>query len=109
MARSRRNGDGTGSKSAPRPGVGGQYVSASSSTWMTRMSVSCSSRWVAKLWRSVCGDTRFLPAAARAAAATPWRGGPPLSRGQALAALSLLDPQQQHPLGVDVADLERDD
>jgi hypothetical protein len=31
--------------------------------------------------------------------------GPPLSRGQALA---LLDPQQ-HALGIDIADLERDD
>src|SRR5258705_500572 len=41
-----------------------------SSTWMTRMSVSCSSRWVAKLCRSVCGDTRFLIPAASAAAWT---------------------------------------
>jgi hypothetical protein len=46
-------------------------------------------------------------AIARAAAATAWRCGPPLSRGQALAALALLDPQQ-HALGIDVADLERD-
>src|SRR5271169_5070886 len=120
---------------------------------MTRMSVSCSSRCVAKLCRSVCGDTRFLiPAvsaaawtarlrwrvekaradcgretASRAAGARPGAGllatrhaavraaavtalpgglyGPPLSRGQAFA---LLDPQQ-HALGVDIADLERDD
>src|SRR5437879_2910745 len=116
---------------------------------MTRMSVSCSKRWVAKLCRRVCGDTRFLipaasaaawtarlswrvesgstglrpgnnppPAAAtrraaglpatrraavRAAAATAWRDDPPLSRGQALAALAALDPQQ-HALGVDIAD-----
>ena len=44
-------------------------------------------------------------AAARAVAATTWRCGPPLSLGQALAALALLDPQQ-HALGIDVADLE---
>ena len=30
-----------------------------SNTWITRMSTSCSSRWVAKLWRSVWGDTRL--------------------------------------------------
>ena len=44
--------------------------------WMTRMSVSCSSRCVAKLCRSVCGDTRFLIPAASAAAWTArlsWR------------------------------------
>jgi hypothetical protein len=35
------------------------------------------------------------------------RGGPPLSRGQALAPLAALD-AQQHALGIDVADLERD-
>lgn len=43
---------------------------------MTRMSVSCSSRWVAKLCRSVCGDTRFLIPATSAAAWTArlsWR------------------------------------
>src|SRR5215469_2432916 len=43
---------------------------------MTRMSVSCSSKCVAKLWRSVCGDTRFLMPAASAAAWTArlsWR------------------------------------
>src|SRR5215472_11742653 len=43
---------------------------------MTRMSVSCSSRWVAKLCRRVCGDTRFLIPAASAAAWTArlsWR------------------------------------
>src|SRR5271169_4305085 len=43
---------------------------------MTRMSVSCSSKWVAKLCRSVCGDTRFLIPAASAAAWTArlsWR------------------------------------
>jgi hypothetical protein len=45
---------------------------------------------------------------ARAAAAIAWHGGPPLSRGQALAALALLD-SQQHALGVDIASLERDD
>src|SRR6266566_160325 len=38
--------------------------------WMTRMSVSCSNRWVAKLCRSVCIDTRFLIPAASAAAWT---------------------------------------
>src|ERR1700674_3530109 len=37
---------------------------------MTRMSGSCSSRWVAKLCRSVCGDTRFLIPAASAAVAS---------------------------------------
>jgi GAF domain-containing protein len=35
-----------------------------SSTWMTRMSVPCSNKCVAKLCRSVCGDTRFLMPAA---------------------------------------------
>ena len=43
---------------------------------MTRMSVSCSSKCVAKLCRSVCGDTRFLIPAASAAAWTArlsWR------------------------------------
>src|SRR5271170_4296760 len=43
---------------------------------MTRISVSCSSRWVAKLCRNVCGDTRFLIPAASAAAWTArlsWR------------------------------------
>ena len=115
-----------------------------SSTWMMRMSVSCSSRWVAKLCRNVCGDTRFLIPAASAAAWTArlsWRVesgstglrpetaslaaamhqpsalAPPVAQqfeqlrrqhGVAiLAALALLDPQQ-HALGVDVADLERD-
>jgi hypothetical protein len=34
-------------------------------------------------------------------------GGPPLSRGQALAALAALD-AQQHALGIDITDLERD-
>ena len=29
---------------------------------MTRMSTSCSSRWVAKLWRSVCGLTQLADA-----------------------------------------------
>src|SRR5439155_1661827 len=37
---------------------------------MTRMSVSCSKRWVAKLCRRVCGATRFLIPAASAAAWT---------------------------------------
>src|SRR5437879_3786836 len=37
---------------------------------MTRMSVSCSKRWVAKLCRRVCGATRFLIPAASAAAGT---------------------------------------
>src|SRR5499427_5550391 len=37
---------------------------------MTRISTSCSRRWVAKLCRSVCGDTRFLIPAAWAAART---------------------------------------
>src|SRR5882672_9062327 len=44
--------------------------------WITRMSVSCSKRWVAKLCRSVCGATRFLIPAASAAAWTArlsWR------------------------------------
>lgn len=27
--------------------------------WMMRMSTFCSSRWVAKLWRRVCIDTRL--------------------------------------------------
>src|SRR6266446_8918784 len=43
---------------------------------MTRMSTSCSRRCVAKLCRSVCGDTRFLIPAAWAAARTArlsWR------------------------------------
>src|SRR5216683_3185534 len=43
---------------------------------MTRMSVSCSNRCVAKLCRHVCGDTRFLIPAASAAAWTArlsWR------------------------------------
>ena len=31
-----------------------------SNAWMIRMSVSFSSRWVAKLWRSVCTVTRLL-------------------------------------------------
>src|SRR2546428_789122 len=35
---------------------------------MTRMSMCCSSRWVAKLWRKVCGDTRLVISAACAAA-----------------------------------------
>jgi hypothetical protein len=34
-------------------------------------------------------------------------GGPPLSRGQALAALAALD-AQQHARGIDIADLEGD-
>jgi hypothetical protein len=34
---------------------------------MARMSTSCSGKWVAKLWRSVWGDTRFLIPAAPAA------------------------------------------
>jgi hypothetical protein len=38
---------------------------------------------------------------------TALRGGPPLSRGQALAPLAALD-AQQHALGIDIADLERD-
>ena len=36
-----------------------------SSTWMTRMSTFCSSRCVAKLWRSVCIETRLSMRAAR--------------------------------------------
>ena len=43
---------------------------------MTRISTSCSSRWVAKLWRNVCGLTRFLMPAASAASWTArliWR------------------------------------
>src|SRR5207245_2484757 len=82
-------------------------------------------RCVAKLWRSVCGDTRFLipaawaaagsaaappatrRAAVRATAATASRDDPPPSRGQALAPLAALD-AQQHALGIDIADLERD-
>ena len=47
-----------------------------SRTWMTRISTSCSSRCVAKLWRSVCGLTRFLMPAASAASWTArlsWR------------------------------------
>ena len=39
--------------------------------------------------------------------ATASHGGPPLSRGQALAALVALD-GQQHALGIDIAGLERD-
>src|ERR1700674_3598952 len=35
---------------------------------MTRISIPCSSRWVAKLWRKVCGVTRLLIAAMSAAA-----------------------------------------
>jgi hypothetical protein len=58
--------------------------------------------------RPAAGPPATSRAAAREAAATAWRGGPPLSRGQALAALALLDPQQ-HALGIDIADLERDD
>ena len=34
---------------------------------MTRMSTPSFSRWVAKLWRSVCGPTRLAMSAARAA------------------------------------------
>src|SRR5205823_1358997 len=64
-ARARRTGDETGSKSVPRSGVGGQYVSASSRAWISRISMPLSSRCVAKLWRSECRLTRFLmPAAA---------------------------------------------
>src|SRR5271168_5196444 len=37
---------------------------------MTLISTFCSSRWVAKLWRNVCGDTRLAIPAARAAAET---------------------------------------
>ena len=40
------------------------------------MSTFCSSRWVAKLWRNVCGETRLaIPAACAAAwtARTSWR------------------------------------
>jgi hypothetical protein len=36
-----------------------------SSTWIKRISVFCSSRWVAKLWRSVCIDTRLAMCAVR--------------------------------------------
>jgi hypothetical protein len=50
-------GDGTDSKSAPRSGVGAQYMFASIRTWMTRMSVPLSRRWVAKLCRSACTVT----------------------------------------------------
>src|SRR5712692_6983837 len=115
-----------------------------SSTWMTRMSVSCSSRCVAKLCRSVCGDTRFLIPAASAAAwtAVELTGRERLDRVAArkqpaprqqyaaapafhppitqqlkqlqrqhgvavFASFALLNPQQ-HALGVDIADLERD-
>src|SRR3954465_8714937 len=43
--------------------------------WITRISTPCSSRWVAKLCRSVCGDTRLLIPAAWAARTTrpSWR------------------------------------
>ena len=52
------------------PGVerGGVELGVPKSTWITRMSMSCSSRWVAKLCRSVCGVTRFLISAMWAAA-----------------------------------------
>src|SRR5712671_6930548 len=43
---------------------------------MTRISTPSSSRWVAKLWRSVCGLTRLVRPAARAASSTTrasWR------------------------------------
>src|SRR5215467_64584 len=43
----------------PRSGVRGQFVVVSNRTWITRMSMFCSSRWVAKLWRSVCGATHL--------------------------------------------------
>ena len=113
------------------------------SVWITRISTPCSSRWVAKLCRSVCGDTRLVIPAAWAAARTTrpsWRADsgstglrpgnsqPPgssrlrrrPSRHQAqqfeqlrrqhrvavLVALAALD-AQQHPLGIDIADLER--
>ncbi len=35
-----------------------------SRTWITRMSTFCSSRWVAKLWRRVCIETRLSISAA---------------------------------------------
>jgi len=41
-----------------------------SKTWMTRISTFCSSRCVAKQWRSVCIDTRLSIPAAFAAACT---------------------------------------
>src|SRR5437660_5079709 len=62
---------------------------------MTRMSVSCSSRWVAKLCRSVCGDTRFLiPAASAAAwaARLSWR----VESGSTGLRPGINPPRQQH-------------
>jgi hypothetical protein len=38
-----------------------------SSTWITRTSMFCSSRWVAKLCRKVCSETRLSMSAIRAA------------------------------------------
>ena len=52
------------------PGIerGGVELGKPSSTWMMRTSMSCSSRWVAKLCRKVCSETRLLISAICAAA-----------------------------------------
>ena len=60
------------------PGVerGGVELGVAEQTWITRMSMFCSSRWVAKLCRSVCGVTRLVISAMWAAAWTArlsWR------------------------------------
>ena len=57
------------------------------------MSTSCSSRWVAKLWRSVWGETRFLMPAASAAS---WTARLSWTRRQRLQAVH---PGEQPALG----------
>jgi hypothetical protein len=53
-----------------RCAINGSSLAWPRRVWITRISTSCSRRWVAKLCRSVCGDTRFLIPAAWAAART---------------------------------------
>jgi hypothetical protein len=54
--------------------AGGQHVqllvAEQHCTWITRISTFCSSRWVAKLCRRVCIETRLSIRAAKAASCT---------------------------------------
>src|SRR5215469_8382992 len=60
------------------------------------MSVSCSSKCVAKLWRSVCGDTRFLMPPASAAAWTARLSWRVESGSSGFATGKQPSPRQQH-------------
>jgi hypothetical protein len=68
-----------------------------SSTWITRMSVFCSGRCVAKLCRSVCSETGLSISAIRAAA---WQARLSWCGVSGLTGFCRADPQPQHPDGL---------